>query len=94
MGGKKYSFTKVINRQGTGSHKWEQMYNWNPKVDEGVLPLSVADMELYNPPEIYEGLISFLKNKPILGYTGPTDEFLQAVVDWQAKRHNWIIKKE
>ncbi len=94
MSEKKYSFTKQINRQGTGSHKWEQMYNWNPKVDEGVLPLSVADMELYNPPEIYEGLISFLENKPILGYTGPTDEFLQAVVDWQAKRHNWTIKKD
>ena len=91
---KKYNFTNRINRQGTGSHKWNLMYDWNPNVSEGVLPLSVADMELYNPPEIYEGLISFLKNKPILGYTGPTDEFLQAVIDWQAKRHNWSIKKD
>ena len=91
---KKYNFTNRINRQGTGSHKWNLMHDWNPNVSEGVLPLSVADMELYNPPEIYEGLVSFLKNKPILGYTGPTDEFLQAVIDWQAKRHNWSIKKD
>lgn len=94
MDEKKYSFKKRINRQGTGSHKWAQMYNWNSNVDEGVLPLSVADMELYNPPEIYKGLINFLENKPVLGYTGPTDEFLQAVVDWQAKRHNWTIEKD
>lgn len=89
-----YNFEHRINRQGTGSHKWNLMHDWNPNVSEGVLPLSVADMELYNPPEIYKGLINFLESKPILGYTGPTDEFLQAVIDWQAKRHNWTIKKD
>ena len=88
-----YNFEHRINRQGTGSHKWNLMHDWNPNVSEGVLPLSVADMELYNPPEIYKGLINFLESKPILGYTGPTDEFLQAVIDWQAKRHNWTIKR-
>lgn len=94
MNENKYDFTELIDRQGTGSHKWEKMYSWNPEVDNGVLPLSVADMEFYNPPEIYDGLIRFIENKPVLGYTGPTDEFLQAVVDWQAKRHNWSIKKD
>ena len=89
-----YNFTNRIDRKGTGSSKWNQMIGWNDDVDEGVLPLSVADMELYNPPEIYEGLIKFMEKKPILGYTGPTEEFLGAVVDWQAKRHNWTIEKE
>ena len=70
------------------------MYEWNNEVAEGVFPLSVADMELYNPPQIYEGLINFIKKEPILGYTGATDEFLQAVIDWQLKRHNWKINKE
>ncbi len=89
-----YNFTERINRKGTGSHKWDEMYDSNPNVEEGVLPLSVADMEFYNPPEIYEGLVKYLRGKPILGYTGPRDEFLQAVIDWQERRHNWIIKKE
>ena len=81
-----YDFTRLINRKNTGSHKWNQMYEWNPNVDDGVLPLSVADMELFNPPKIYQGLIKFVENEPIFGYTGPTDEFLQAIVNWQEKR--------
>lgn len=89
-----YDFTTAINRKGTGSHKWEFMYHCNPDVDEGVLPLSVADMELKSPPEVYEGLIQFLQNEPILGYTGATEEFLDAVVQWQEKRHQWSIEKE
>lgn len=89
-----YNFTKRINRKGTGSHKWNQMYDWNPKVEEGVLPLSIADMELTSPPQIYQGLINFIKEEPILGYTGPNEEYLQSVVYWQKKRHNWMIEKE
>ncbi len=89
-----YDFNKRIDRKDTGSIKWELMYKWNPSVDEGVLPLSVADMELHNPPEIYEGLIKYIQEKPVLGYTKPTDEFTDAVVNWQEKRHKWTIKKE
>jgi|SRR5690625_5127835 len=89
-----YDFTTRVDRQGTGSHKWELMYTQNPEVEEGVLPLSVADMEFKNAPEIYEGLIQFLKKEPILGYTGPTETYLEAVVDWQEKRHQWTIEKD
>lgn len=89
-----YDFITRIDRNNTGSHKWNQMKAWNPNVADGILPLSVADMELFNPPEIYDGLIKYLQDKPIFGYTGPTDEFTQAVIDWQAKRHNWLVKKE
>ena len=89
-----YNFTNRINRKATGSYKWDQMYQWNSNVDEGVLPLSVADMELHSPPEIYQGLIKYIEKKPIIGYTKPTDEFIDAVVKWQEKRHNWCIKKD
>ena len=89
-----YDFNSRIDRKNTGSIKWDLMYKWNPKVDEGVLPLSVADMELFNPLEIYEGLIHFIQEKPVLGYTRPTDDFLKAVVSWQEKRHNWVVNEE
>lgn len=89
-----YDFSTRVDRKNTGSSKWKQMYGWNPNVEEGVLPLSVADMELKNAPEIYEGLINFLKHEPILGYTEAPDDYLQAVVDWQAKRHHWKISPE
>lgn len=88
-----YDFTTVVNRKGTGALKWEQMYEWNKDVAADVIPLSVADMEFKNPPEIIEGLKDFL-DEAVLGYTGPTETFLQAVVDWQKRRHQWEIKKE
>ena len=44
------------------------MRKQNPEVPEGIVPLSVADMELMNPPEITEGLKQFLDHR-ILGYT-------------------------
>lgn len=88
-----YDFTTLMNRKNTGSLKWEQMYEWNEKVGEDVVPLSVADMEFVHPPEIIEGLKNFLDDA-ILGYTGPTDSFLASVVNWQKRRHNWDIKQE
>ncbi|MDY0404197.1 MalY/PatB family protein [Virgibacillus sp. 179-BFC.A HS] len=89
----KYDFTTRVNRKNTGAAKWEQMYQWNPNVSEGVIPLSVADMELKNPPEVIDGLKDFLGDA-VLGYTGSYPAFEQAVVNWQKKRHNWDIKKE
>ena len=52
----KYDFTTKINRAGSGSRKWDAMYQVNPNVDSAVVPLSVADMEFKMPPELTEGL--------------------------------------
>lgn len=89
----KYDFETVINRYNTGSAKYEQMLGWNPDVSEGIIPFSVADMELKNPPEIIEGIKKYLDNT-ILGYTIPTKEYNEAVVGWMKKRHDWDIKEE
>lgn len=86
----KYDFETLTNRANTGSSKWEQMKLWNPKVSEDVIPFSVADMELKNPPEVIEGLRSYL-NTAILGYTLPTKSYLEAVAGWMNQRHNWEI---
>ncbi len=88
-----YDFKTVVNRHNTGSFKYEQMLNWNPDVDEDIIPYSVADMELKNPPEIIEGLKEYLDDI-ILGYTGPTEDYYNAVINWMKRRHNWDIKKE
>lgn len=90
---KRYDFTTRIDRKGTGSAKWEQMRAWNPAVEEGVIPLSVADMEFKTPPEVVEGLKAYL-DEAVLGYAVPYPEFLQAVVGWQRRRHDWNIEPE
>lgn len=89
----KYDFKTLVSRKGTGAAKWEQMYGWNSKVKDDVVPLSVADMELKNPPEIIEGLKEYLDHA-VLGYAMPYEGFYDAVINWQKTRHNWNIKKE
>lgn len=89
----KYDFTTIIDRSNTGSGKWEQMKKWNPNVSKGVVPFSVADMEFKNPPEIVEGLKKYI-DSTILGYTQPTENYLNAVCSWMKRRHDWVVKKE
>lgn len=89
----KYDFTTVPDRKNMGSKKWMLMYEANPDVDPDVVPLSTADMEFYNAPEINQGLAEFAKNT-VFGYTQATDGYLDTVVDWEKKRHDYIIEKE
>ncbi len=88
-----YDFTTVINRWGCGADKWELMKKQNPDVPDHIVPLSVADMEFYNPPEIIEGLKESLSCL-VLGYTNVTATYKQAVCGWMKKRHNWEINPE
>ena len=85
---KKYDFTTVLNRKKTGSSKWEQMLGWKPDVEEGIIPFSVADMELKNPPEVIKGLQEYL-NDVVLGYSTATPGFLKSVTDWTKRRYGW-----
>ncbi len=83
-----YDFTTRIDRKGMGAEKWDEMLSENPQVPEGVVPLSVADMEFENPPEVKRALHELIDAGP-LGYTGPTDRFFSACIDWQVRRHGW-----
>ncbi|MDD4239254.1 MAG: pyridoxal phosphate-dependent aminotransferase [Desulfotomaculaceae bacterium] len=88
-----YDFETFVDRSDTGSGKWEQMRKWNPNVSKGVVPFSVADMEFKNPPEITEGLKKYI-DSTILGYTQPTENYLNAVCGWMKRRHDWVVRKE
>ncbi len=89
----KYNFETSMRRIGVGSFKWDSMLADNPNIGEDVVPLSVADMELFNPPEIIEGLKDYLDHI-ILGYTGPTDAYFESIMNWMERRHGFRPKKE
>lgn len=89
----KYDFITKVNRKHQGSIKWIEMYSKNPNVSEGVIPLSVADMEFKNAPEIIDGLKKYL-DENVLGYVMANDEYKQAVCDWMKKRHDFTIEKD
>lgn len=89
----KYDFETVISRKNQGSYKWEQMYKDYPDLPDDIIPFSVADMELQIAPEIKEGLKKYI-DETVLGYTGANDNYLEIVVNWMKKRHNFDVKKE
>lgn len=88
-----HDFETLVSRKNTGSGKWDEMTKEHPNLPENVAPLSIADMELKNPPEIVEGLKKYIDTH-ILGYTGPTEEYFDAVCGWMKRRNDWNIKKE
>jgi putative C-S lyase len=88
-----YDFTTKVDRRGTGSAKWEAMFLKNPNVSPGVVPFSVADMELLNPPEIVAGLKNFMDHA-VLGYTLPTISYKNAVTGFMKRRHGWEIEED
>lgn len=89
----KYDFETVLSRVNTGSTKWNSIYKKYKNIPNNIVPLSVADMEFKNPPEINEGLSEYLKTA-IMGYTMGEDSYYNAVINWQKRRHNWNIEKD
>ncbi len=90
---KKYDFETTISKKGQGSYKWDQMYKQNPDIEEEIVPLSVADMELKIAPEIVEGLKRHL-DEVILGYTGTYENYYRSVLGWLKRRHGFMVEKD
>lgn len=89
----KYDFITLVPRKNVGAIKWDIMYSAKPDAGENAVPLSVADMEFKNAPEIIEGLKAYL-DRTVLGYTQGTDEYYAAVIDWCRRHHGYEPKKE
>ncbi len=86
---KQYDFETVIERFNTGSSKWDEMKTVKT-LQNDIIPFSLADMEILNPPEIISGLKKYL-DSTVLGYGHATGEYKNAVKDWMHRRHGWEI---
>lgn len=89
----KYDFKTYIDKRNTGSVKWQEMLKKCGEVPEGIVPLSVADMEFVTAPEIVEGLKEYLDTMNV-GYTEATLSYYEAVNGWMETRHGWKIERE
>lgn len=89
----RYDFETLVNRTDTGSEKWNMMRADMPDVPEHIVPFSVADMEFKPAPELLEGLKKYL-DEAILGYTGATDRYYDAIIRFMERRHGFSPKKE
>lgn len=88
-----YDFKRAVNRVSQGSLKWREMMDLVPDMPSDVIPFSVADSDLPHPPELIEGLKAHLDSM-ILGYTGTTEAYDEAVASWFKRRHSWQIEPE
>ena len=74
----KYDFETLVDRSQNGSAKWNGMKDHNPAVAKNIAPLSVADLDLKLAPEIAEGMLEFMQNNPVFGYTNGTAAYYDA----------------
>jgi cystathionine beta-lyase len=92
-----------IDRRGTHSVKWEFFVqregvqrleptdrSFGP---DRVIPMWVADMDFRCPQAVIEALIERAEHG-IFGYSAPTADFHQSLVDWMRRRHSWQIRSE
>ncbi len=88
-----YDFTTLPDRWNAGAFKYEHMKELKPNVSRDAVPLSVADMEFSDPPEVVAGLKEYLDHN-VLGYTGPTEGYFVAVQNWMERRHGFRPEKD
>lgn len=86
-----YNFDEIIDRTGTHAVKLERL---KPVFGhEDLIPLWVADMDFKSPPAIVEALKQRVAHG-VFGYTLPSEEYTNSIVNWLARRHRWQVKGE
>ena len=85
------SLEDAPGRRGTNSYKWDL----RPRTKDGrdVLPMWVADMDLPVASFIQEAIRERTLH-PFYGYSFADEGYRQAFVDWQERRHRWMIDRQ
>lgn len=91
MDRKKFLEDYSVEREGTGSLKWDALEARFGNAD--LLPLWVADME-FSIPEVVKDAMKKRVDHGVFGYAFSTPEYLESVVAWMARRHNERVEKE
>ena len=60
---------------------------------DDLIPLWIADMDFEVPKCVQEGLKEYI-DFGVFGYYDPTDEYFNAIINWEEKYQNYKIKKE
>ncbi len=81
----KYNFDEITNRSNESSIKW--------KVQNGELPMWVADMDFKSPKEVIDAFKERI-DKGTYGYTYIDDEWYNSYIHHFKTRFNYEIKKE
>ncbi|MBQ4227443.1 MAG: aminotransferase class I/II-fold pyridoxal phosphate-dependent enzyme, partial [Clostridia bacterium] len=86
-----FDFDTLTDRRGTSALKWDAMTEAEQR--DGIVPLSVADMEFKSAPCIQRALIDAARHG-LYGYTGTDDAYVNALKGWMKRRHDLDFAKE
>lgn len=86
-----YNFDEVVCRKHTDALKLEALAPRWGRTD--LLPMWVADMDFKTPPFIVEVMKKRMECE-VFGYTARPESWYEAIISWQARRHQWTITKE
>ncbi|WEV46696.1 aminotransferase class I/II-fold pyridoxal phosphate-dependent enzyme [Bifidobacterium sp. ESL0690] len=88
----KYDFTSIMDRHGKDAIAVDELGKEPgfapepPKDGFDIIPMWVADMNFATVPTIQDAIIERAKH-PAFGYFRPTDEYFNAIIDWQKTRN-------
>ncbi len=83
----KYDFDEIISRRNSNSYKWDAV------MEEGILPMWVADMDFRTAPAVVEVLRKRMDHG-IFGYTKVPPVYYDAIINWFTRRHGWQIDRD
>lgn len=82
----KFNFDKTVNREGSGSVKWDH-------TEKGVIPMWVADMDFKTAPCIIEALRERVDHG-VFGYVDVPESYYDSIINWFERRHGWKISRD
>lgn len=85
----KYNFDEIIERKGTDAYKYSHIKTVCGCED--AIPMWVADMDFKTPPFVVNAIQNRLQQQ-VLGYTCPSAEYCQSIVNWCSSHYGWQIK--
>ncbi len=87
----KYNFDEIVDRKGTNALKVDALQERYG--DANLIPLWVADMDFKVAQEITDAIIERARHG-VFGYTCPSQEYYNAIINWVDRHHSWTIKQE
>ena len=88
----KYDFTSIMDRRGHDALAVDAIGNPGgfapgaPAEGFDVIPMWVADMNFPTAPSIIQSVSERLQH-PAFGYFTPREEYFNAIISWQQRRH-------
>lgn len=88
----KYDFTSILERQGKDAIALDMVgdeHGWglgSPKEGFDVIPMWIADMNFPVVPSVQKAIVDRV-NHPVFGYFTASDDYYNAIIDWQRKRN-------